>query len=104
MADALIVGWFVPRDYARGQALLRRAAKLDPNDVVRSSRRKSVITSGDGALLDEKSSRCPISSAVQVPMGAHLDLSGGFLHSDTEALRQKRGQDAPRERNLSLAR
>lgn len=32
MADALIVGWFVPRDYARGQALLRRAAKLDPND------------------------------------------------------------------------
>jgi TPR repeat protein len=32
MADALINGWLVPRDYARGQALLRRAGKLDPNE------------------------------------------------------------------------
>jgi uncharacterized protein len=32
MADALMNGWLVRRDYARGEAWLRRAAKLDPND------------------------------------------------------------------------
>jgi hypothetical protein len=32
MADALINGWLITRDYTRGEALLRRAANLDPND------------------------------------------------------------------------
>lgn len=32
MADALMNGWLVRRDFARGEALLRRAAKLDPDD------------------------------------------------------------------------
>lgn len=31
MADALINGWLVTRDYTRGEVLLRRAATLDPN-------------------------------------------------------------------------
>ena len=32
MADALMKGWLVRRDFARGEALLRQAGKLDPND------------------------------------------------------------------------
>lgn len=32
MADALINGWLVRRDFARGAAWRRRAAKLDPDD------------------------------------------------------------------------
>lgn len=32
MADALMNGWLVRRDFARGEEWLRRAAKLDPND------------------------------------------------------------------------
>jgi len=32
MADALMNGWLVRRDFARGEAWLRQAAKLDPND------------------------------------------------------------------------
>ena len=32
MADALMNGWLVRRDFARGEALLRQAGKLDPND------------------------------------------------------------------------
>jgi TPR repeat protein len=32
MADALMNGWLVRRDYARAEALLRRAGKLDPSD------------------------------------------------------------------------
>lgn len=32
MADALMKGWLVRRDFARGEALLREAGKLDPND------------------------------------------------------------------------
>lgn len=32
MADALMTGWLAPRDYARGEAWLRRAAKLEPRD------------------------------------------------------------------------
>lgn len=32
MAEALMNGWLVRRDFARGEAWLRRAAKLDPND------------------------------------------------------------------------
>ena len=32
MADALMNGWLMRRDHARGDALLRRAAKLDPHD------------------------------------------------------------------------
>lgn len=32
MADALMNGWLVERDYPRGEAWLRRAAELDPND------------------------------------------------------------------------
>ena len=32
MADALMNGWLALRDYARGEALLRKAAKLDPRD------------------------------------------------------------------------
>lgn len=32
MADALMNGWLVRRDYTRGAAWLRQAAKLDPSD------------------------------------------------------------------------
>jgi uncharacterized protein len=32
MADALMNGWLVRRDYAQAESWLRRAAKLDPND------------------------------------------------------------------------
>ncbi len=32
MADALMNGWLVRRDHAQGEAWLRRAAKLDPED------------------------------------------------------------------------
>ena len=32
MADALMNGWLVRRDFSRGEALLRKAAKLDPNE------------------------------------------------------------------------
>ena len=32
MADALMNGWLIRRDFARGEAWLQRAAKLDPND------------------------------------------------------------------------
>ncbi len=32
MADALMTGWLVRRDFARGEAWLRRPAKLDPTD------------------------------------------------------------------------
>ena len=32
MADALMNGWLVRRDYAQGEEWLRRAAKLDPTD------------------------------------------------------------------------
>jgi TPR repeat protein len=32
MADALMNGWLTRRDFARGEALLRQAAKLDPRD------------------------------------------------------------------------
>jgi TPR repeat protein len=32
MADALINGWLITRDYNRGEALLRRAATLEPTD------------------------------------------------------------------------
>ncbi len=32
MADALMNGWLVQRDHARGETWLRRAAKLDPAD------------------------------------------------------------------------
>jgi len=32
MADALMNGWLVRRDFSRGEAWLRRAAKLDPSD------------------------------------------------------------------------
>lgn len=32
MADALMNGWLVRRDFARGKAWLRQAAKLDPSD------------------------------------------------------------------------
>ncbi len=32
MADALMNGWLARRDHARGEAWLRRAAKLDPRD------------------------------------------------------------------------
>src|SRR6185503_1823258 len=31
LGDALVTGWLVRRDVARGEAWLRRAAKLDPN-------------------------------------------------------------------------
>lgn len=36
MADALINGWLVRRDYARAETWLRRAAKLDPDDYYAS--------------------------------------------------------------------
>lgn len=36
MADALMNGWLVRRDYARAEAWLRRAAKLDPSDYYAS--------------------------------------------------------------------
>ena len=32
MADALMNGWPVRRDFAQGEVWLRRAAKLDPGD------------------------------------------------------------------------
>jgi TPR repeat protein len=35
MADALMNGWLVRRDYSRGEALLRQAAKLDPATTTR---------------------------------------------------------------------
>lgn len=32
MADALMNGWLVRRDFSRGESLLQQAAKLDPNE------------------------------------------------------------------------